>query len=313
MVLCPLSSLHRRTSLILSLSVLSTLSGCGKDEVKSATHAIEVSVKQGEPMALSLDSAGGAVGFKIDVSGCESGFSANNLSSSPIYLVKFDLNCSATLKEFSYGGSTYSGSLSGAAGSKAIFSAGTKQLAVSIESQLGSPLADSDTISFKFTEITEGASQNPTRITYSSGHSVGIAGSDSPNMEINSINIASLATGGVPTWLINFECNTTVVGGNACPSAGGEAQKISDMDVKVIEDTYSGALTLTQADTIFESIGGSGVFVPVGDLPRGGMSGTFVGPGPVYLKRNLLIVIRYRSNLSASYRYFNVDFAPIYP
>ncbi|MEY4064280.1 MAG: hypothetical protein RIR26_488 [Pseudomonadota bacterium] len=316
MLLFSYSKSHRKSSIIFSLSLLGASSGCGKDEVKNQLkfeQAVEVSVKQNTPSSLSLDSDAVAAGFKIDVTGCESGFTGTNLNTSPIYLVKFDLNCLATLKEFSFGGVTYTGSLSGAAGTKAIFSGGTKQLSVSIESQLGSPLSDSDRISYKFNEITEGGSQNPTKITYSSGHSIAIAGSDSPNMEISSINISSLAAGGVPSWLIKFDCNSNVVNGNACPSAGGEAQKISDMDVKVIEDTTNGTLTLAQADSLFESAGGSAVFVPMGDLPHGGMSGTFTGPGPVYLKRNLLIVVRYRSNSSASYRYFNVDFAPIYP
>jgi len=284
--------------------------GCGKEESKLESLPIRVSVKE-SPVSALLDSESAAVSFKIDVSGCDSGYAGNGLSTSPIFLVKFDLNCVATLKEFSFGGVTYVGTLSGSAGTKAVFSGAGRQLSVTVASQLGSPLTDSDSIGFNFSQIDAGQNKNPDSPTYSSGHSVGISGVDSPNMEIDSIRLSALATGGMPSWEIRFDCKTNVVNANACPSVGNDPQEISKMDVKVIEDTYSGSLNLSQADALFETAGGSAVFVPIGTLPHGGMSGNYSGPGPVYLKRNLLVIIRYRSGGMSAYRYFNVDFSPI--
>ncbi len=287
--------------------------GCGK---KPASNAELIAISAGIEYVgkdSNFNLAGTPVSsYKMDVTGCESGYSALNQNASPIYLYKFDLSCVATLKEFVFGGITYTGTLSGPMGSTAVFSdGGTNSFKVSVVDQLSSPLVSSDKITFNFFEIKQGGDSLPPGSSYSEGYSVEVAGVEAPNMEIKTVNLNSQAAGGIPTYGVNFECQSNVTAANECPSASGALHAVSAMDVKVVEDTYSGAPTYAQAETLFATAGATPTPIAVGrrtpSIPKGGMSVAAVGPGPLYLKRNLIVFVRYTVAGASSYRYFNLD------
>jgi hypothetical protein len=251
-----------------------------------------------------------ASAFKIDVTGCDSKYTGTNLSTNPISLVKFDTNCVATLKEITFQDVIYTGSLSGAPGTKAVFTGAGKSLNVAVVSQLNSPLTTSESLTYNFSVIEQGLQVNPNKVEFEQGVNVSISGVESPNMEIANWTYVSL-NAGVPTWTVQFECQSEVTPGNACLSVGGTPHDISNMDVKLVEDTFGGVLTLEQAETLFQTAGTTMTPVPAGGgdptIPRGGMVGTFIAPGAMYEKPNYILIIRYRTAGAASYRYFNGD------
>jgi hypothetical protein len=299
-------------STALGVIAIAAAVGCGKKTADTNTDLvpIEGSINY---TGSSLNLAGvPASTFKVDVTGCESGYSVTNQTTSPIYLYKHDLGCVATLKEFVFGGTTYTGTLTGAAGTSADFSdGGSKSLRVSIASQLSSPIVTADKIAFNFFEIKAGANSLPPGSSYSEGHNIDVSGVEAPNFEIKDVDLTSQATGGIPTYAIRFECQSNVTGSNECPAASGSLQPISAMDIKVVEDIYSGAPTSAQAEALFATAGSTATPIAVGagtpPIAKGGMSTSAVGPGPMYQKRNLIVFVRYTVSGASAFRYFNMD------
>lgn len=299
----------QRSLYVGSLAILTVaLSGCGQKKSNSSLFGIEVGVNaQGEAVSLVGTQANS---FKIDVTGCESGYSALNLATNPIYLYSFDTNCIATLKEFTVGSVTYTGTLTGPVGTKSRFTGGGKSLSVAVSSQLSSPLISSDKISFNFSEINKGNDNLPAGSSYSEGHGVEISGVEAPNMQIFSANTVSMAKG-VASFKIQFECQSPVTSAKQCASLSGVLQDMTKMDAVLVEDTFTNVLTLEQAEALFVTGSTFTTALNVNEgtppVPNGGISAVLVGPGKLYEKRNLMVVVRYQTLGAASYQYFNLD------
>jgi hypothetical protein len=309
--------MHKARNIILATTALGVVAiaaavGCGKKNPESNVELIPIeSIMNYTGSSLNLAGIP-ASSFKIDVTGCESGYSVANQTTTPIYLYKHDLSCVASLKEFVFGGTTYTGTLTGAAGTSADFTdGGSKSLRVTIASQLSSPLVTADKIAFNFFEIKPGGNSLPPGSSYSEGHSIDVSGIEAPNFEIKDVDLTGQAAGGIPTYAIRFECQSNVTGANECPTASKKLQAISGMDIKVVEDTYGGAPTTAQAETVFATAGSTATPIAVGagtpPIAKGGMSTSAVGPGPMYLKRNLIVFVRYTVSGASAFRYFNMD------
>jgi len=301
------------------------ISACGKngsDSNASGYEVIEI------PLGVDYDAtqsfmAGAAItDWTIAVSGCKSGYttSVTSTSAAPktaVGLYKFDQSCVAGLEKFTYGTSVFTkqggGTLSGVAGTSATFESGTKVLKVSISTQLDSPLSASSKAAFSFFEITKGTDSLPPGTKYSQGQGLSISGVEAPNFEISDIELTAIAAAdGAPTFNVKLECNNAIASG-ACSSASGDAQPMASMDVKIVDDTFGGAPTFADAETLFTTAG----ITPTVDGTigtNGGMSAILLGSGPLYSHRNTIVFIRYAVTGGASYRYFNMDIGePITP
>lgn len=261
--------------------------------------------------------------WTIAVTGCKSGYSTSVVSTTAapktaVGLYKFDQSCVAGLEKFTYGTKVFTkqggGTLSGAAGTTATFESGATSITVSISTQLDSPLSASSKAAFSFFEITQGGPSLPPGSKYSQGQGLSISGVESPNFEINDVELTAIADPeGTATFSLKFECNTAIAGG-ACNSASGDIQPMASMDAKIVDDTFGGAPTLANAETVFSTAG----VTPTVDATigtKGGMKADLVGPtGKMYEHRNTIVFIRYTVAGGASYRYFNMDIGePITP
>jgi hypothetical protein len=309
--------MHKARNIVLAGTALGVLAvaiavGCGKTNEGGSAELVPIYGSlnyTGKALNLAGEAA---TSFKVDVTGCESGYSVTNQTTSPIYLYKHDLSCAATLKEFVFGGTTYTGVLTGAAGTSATFTdSGSKTLRVTIASQLSSPIVTADKIAFNFLENKAGSNSLPPGSSYSEGHNIDVSGLEAPNFEIKDVDLISQAAGGIPTYAIRFECQSNVTAANECPAASGSLQAISAMDIKVVEDAFGGSPTSAQAETVFSTVGSTATAIAVrtGTPPiaKGGMSTSAVGPGPMYQKRNLIVFVRYTVSGASAYRYFNMD------
>ncbi len=259
-----------------------------------------------------------ATAFIMDVTGCASGYSSLNITSAAatdtITLYKTDQNCVATLKQFSYNGHNYTGTLTGVSGTTSVFTNtadSTDVMKVRVHTQLPSPLVDGSTALFIFQQIKKGSDTNIASYTHS--ETLETQGVDSPNVSISAVSLSSIAADGKATFDLTLLCATTMVmsGANyACPSSGGDNENLIDTQVKLITDTYGSTLTYAQAQTEMST---SPMSVTNGAKVAGQdkFIVTLTGTGPLYTNKNMLLIIGYVDPSSpskgTSYIYFNVD------
>ncbi len=284
-----------------------------------------------EPQDFSLFSFDlvNAASFKFKVTGCASGYSVATTSvtgySTTMKLYKTDKNCEVGLVEFGYDNKTYSpqsvSELKGAAGSAAMFSAGSgDDLKVKVYKQLlAGGVLDGQDAAFTFLKSSKGANSNV--VDYTAGSPLSVQGVEAPAFTINAINLTDVAAAdGKGTFNFTLQCNQNLTQPNAgsdwaCPRVNGESdpQKLIDMQVKLISDAANkSTYTYDEIETIMSSgtTALTNAMKVAGSTTNVLVTGV-VGPGKLVDFKQMLFVISYTdptaTSRGKSFIYFNVD------
>lgn len=270
----------------------------------------------------SLDLAGVATSYSISLVSCLSGLTSTiNQNTSSIKVYKYDQNCLAKLTSFTYNGRTYEPSTGDPfttwqQGDEAIFEDtldSNNTLYVKIASTLQSPVVGNETIEYIFADTRTGTSVNGLISTsFSTGTDL-IGGSQAASsFTIYQSEFVGLGSSNEGQFQFILEC-TVDVSSSTCDQVD-----MADMEYMLVEDTYSGSPSHSQAETLFSSGGttidtGNDVLATnEGGTTHGGFitkSGASVLQGPVDLvsKPNLILFLKVVGSSDNSYQYFQVD------
>jgi hypothetical protein len=312
----------------LTISMLGTVLGCGnfdfskKNSDKSSDSkrvlvGFDFSTKSPSDESLSLVSNFSS-DFVIAITGCSSGYTTTVTSTTAVpvtavSLYAFDTDCVAGLVNFVYNTKTYTkqggGSLT--TGTSLFSETGGGLLNVTVGTNLPSPLSSGAQVKFVVEEIKLGADYAVTG--YSVSEALEIAGVEAPNLKMQAAALTAIASGtGFPSFDLSLECNlATQSASSICPTPGGDLQTMTSMKAKLIVDTYSGVITIAEAQTIMAS---GTTSVAAGNLlgtigANGGFKLNLTqSTGPLFTNKNMLLVVSFTDAGGAvSYRYFNID------
>lgn len=298
--------------------------------------------------------------FVINVSGCATGETGNTSASILNVFIK-DTNCIAKLTSFVLRGQTYAPSGAGAVpftswtvGSTAIFqgASATDLINVRVVSQLSSPVAISDYVSYNITVNKVGT--NNSSLVVGESQSLYVAGQDAPNFIINSgdATFVNINSSGYGQFTFKLTCASgnmivgsqtgkttfcpTVTNGTYASGAGVDVYAASNSDssslfsYKLIVDPQNnsspGTLTMAQAQAAFASAGST---VALADLNPSSTASTafttitLTGPGQMATTANryMILVLQakdtnstYTSNTAySSFQYFPITLPSVSP
>lgn len=275
-----------------------------------------------------------ATAWTVDLTSCLSGYTATvteaNLDGVEVY--KDDRNCLAKLKSFTVGGVTYNTTNAGAAdfttwlaNDTATFAGPAGQIMkVKVTSQLQSPIAGTEAIVYNFSEIDDATGDKVfLEADVSDAHSITVEGQEPPSFTIVGWNYIGMNdTTGAGQFTFKMECvddptagtptSVAMTDGTATNSVCGSTD-LQDVSYKLVKDTYTSVMTITDADTVFATAGTS-VTMP-GDqysdsaTNEGFNTSTLDGPGGLGVagNENMILIIK----AGTSYTYFNVDVTTI--
>ena len=262
--------------------------------------------------ALGLTAA--ADDFSLDIDSCATGYTNTGITSaSPnVDVYKGDLGCLAKLKSLTLGANVYTPSTdftTWQAGDTAVFTDGTNNLALSIQTTLNDPISGTEAIAIAFTEIDSGTDVLVAENAIGDSHSISVSGEASPAFQVvaGGITLNSVTAGGAGNFSIDVACENAVVGTGA--TATCDAQLVTDMTYVLLNDTYGGTMTLAEAQT---AIAG-GTAVAAGDVlafgapgvPNGGFNiASATGPDAMHTNPNMILLIGINGT---SFRYINID------
>ena len=311
------NSVYRKKLLATALFSTAAMIACGGEEKGSPTESSQlpetITTDSGEVLELSqvgVEVSGEGSGlylasaesFKLQVTGCASGYATSQLTDPvSVNVYKFDRNCVAQLSEVTVGGIVYTppASPNWAAGQVNEFSAtGGEKLNITVQSNLNNPVSGTETIQFAYAEIESSAGDNLGSSDVSDGHAISVGGEEAPAFLMRKVELVGITVGGEGQYQITMECEENLVSGasDTCKS-----QDLSGMKFKLIEDTYSGSLTLAEAASLFPadelSIQSGDIFAAGSDAtyPAGGFKPTVDGPGQLHSTANPCIKWKHRS------------------
>ncbi|MBP6217101.1 MAG: hypothetical protein KA436_00780 [Oligoflexales bacterium] len=257
-----------------------------------------------------------AATYKISITGCASGLTGTATEADVnLKVYKQDRGCLGQLTEFTYLTKTYKPKTgftftTWLAGDTATFENTSDpnpndRLSVTVISQLSSPTAVADTIQYRFSYITVGATDAAPNVlsktTVGESHVVSVPGQNPPNFNISLVTFPGIsATGGTGQFVFKMTCNIAMVG-DVC-----DGVNLTEISYKLIKDTYTGVMFVQDAQSIFPT--GQSTVTVATDKHLTGNSGfntvTLTGPGPIHQNPNMILVLG-ANNLS--FQYFNVD------
>jgi hypothetical protein len=256
----------------------------------------------------------GVTNYSMSLEGCASGYSETSITQSnpSIDLYKFDQNCKVKLNSFIINGASYAPGTdaftSWLADDSAIFESATstEKFTVKVISQLSSPIATADTVSYAFTQLLEGDDALIAKDVVGANHTISVSGIDAAAVDIIGVAMTGMSGAGAGEFKLTLECANNVTGTGAATACGSNL--LTSLKYRLVEDTYGGTLNETSAADLFASAGtsvDSNDILAIGSAaPKGGFAVTVSGPSPIHTKPNMLFVIQ---SGGASYKYFNVD------
>jgi hypothetical protein len=307
---------------------------CGSDEESMPTQTNFISIPVAlNPTASTLAlAAPGADAFTLVVSGCSSGFTSTvsvSASSGSLRFFEGDRDCIVSLRSFSWDTKTWTklggGDFSGTNNATFVNNVDATTLVLKHASSVSSPISETDAVQFVFQQIVAGDNKalivngNPSEITGQSGEKGPYFSWFSPGVSVALQDISAL---GVPTLRVKFECTgaftwNTPTASSTC-EVSGDSMTLSDVWVKLVDDTYTNGTTLTQniASNIFGSpatatqVTNDNTFNSSGS-DNGGFVVDVAAPSNIgTCKSYLLILMRENpSTLARSFRIFNIDMA----
>lgn len=281
--------------------------------------SIPVSISESGATALNLAPASA---YSISLDSCASGYtSAADETDSTLAVYKFDRDCLAKLTAFTAGGISYqpqSGSdfTTWLAGDEATFEeVGTpaNTVTVRVVETLAAQILGTETINYAFSEVDAGVDENIADSVVGDSNPLQIEGQAAPAFSINAVNFVGINATGGGEFEFKLECDSLQTGTDA--TAACEALNLTDVQYKLVDDTFGGAITAAEAQTIFASGESSILTVDVinpgeESLTNGGFTTTLgagsalAGPDQMHLNPNMLLIIEADDT---SYLYFNID------
>jgi hypothetical protein len=336
-----------------SVLILSTLLSCQrspeqdsyKDESKETTFGrvsgggaqipktlvkIPVSVEYGYFNLLGT----AATAYSVDLTGCLSAYTTTvteaNLDGVEVY--KDDRSCLAKLTSFTSGGITYNATNVGAtnfttwaANDTALFaSAGGDTIRVKVISQLASPISGTEAVVYNFSELLDGTGDYTfSEADVSDAHAITVESQEAPLFKVAAATFTGMDdVSGAPEFTFKMECvddPTSVAPTSVAMAAGSGADTLcgaNDLNAvtyKLVKDTFGSDLTITEAETIFSTVGTS-VTLPADQYQDSGTNegfntATLDGPGGLGVAGNENMILILKAGLS--FTYFNIDVTTI--
>lgn len=291
--------------------------------------------------------------YVLEISSCTSG-QTGKTSDESLKVTMQDTNCLAKLVSFKLSGQAYEPKGAGAAdfktwlaGDTAIFQGidSADLIKVKVVSQLSSPIADSDLVSYLFT-IASSTKKNSEII--GTGQNITIAGQDAPNFTINanSFTFVNINKYGAGEFSFTLTCSSgpmtmgkqpgkktfcpTIAGGSAGVDvyANSNSDPTSLFSYVLILDPQNGGkpgtLTAQQAKAAFTN---GGTTVSLADLNPSSTAAisfttqTLIGPGQMFVEANrfIILVLQAKSTnpsltddpANSSFQYFPITLPPI--
>ena len=314
-------------------------------ETASQPERVEVPVQilldRGDGLGLTDVTA--AVSYSVSLAGCASGFTET--SSTTLAPYTFDEGCYARLTNFVYdgtdnftydqvaaGASPFTDSVAGyAAGQQAVFAtadggAAVHQtlLRVYVETQLSNPIAPGDSVVYRFSHIERGADETILKSTIDqAGTTVTVSSVAPPSFTISTSTLVDITATGAGEWEFLLQC-TAAISGAGDDRVCEEVDMFDDLRFMLVEDTFGSDPTVTELETAFGVLAGSGSPLASGDLhnaatstvnggfktPDTGEANVATGPAQMHLNPNMILILRSEDPGTPgefSWQYFNVD------
>jgi len=279
---------------------------------------VSVGIEESESPLFQLAAA---TSFSMSLEGCVSALTYPSiLETNPnIDVYKFDQDCVVKLNQFVYGGVTYIPSAgdpftSWAPGDIATFedsTDNTNTIRVTVNTQLDNPVSGTEAISYNFSEIQAGADELIASNVVSDAHAISVEGQPAPSFAVSAVNFNGMTALGAGQFAFTMECSAGVTGTVAGTDLACAGVDVSSLTYRLVEDTYSGTLTLADATALFPTgesavtLGTDGLDLGAGGTTNGGfVTVTLDGPDAMHSKPNMILVIE---AADASYQYFNID------
>jgi hypothetical protein len=259
----------------------------------------------------------GVTNFNMSLTGCASGYTQNDITQANpnIDLYKFDQGCIVKLNSFVVNGFTYEPSASDGFFDWSEFDVATfesaanltEKFTVKVTAQLGSVIGETDSVSYAFTQLVAGASEDIAKDTVSDSHTLSVNGIDAAAMDIVGVTMTGMAAGGAGEFTFTVECASGVTGTGTSTKCGDNL--LTSLKYVLVKDDYASTLTHSQAAALFNSAGTDvATILPLGTsgAANGGFSANVTGPTQMHVNPNMLFVIQ-SGGANGSYKYFNVD------
>lgn len=317
---------------------LTSLAGCSSEDIDRLTGrskskssgagseliSINLSLKPASNLSLAPGefSLADATGFIMDVTGCASGYSIDDVteaagSSKTVKLYKTDIDCTAELQQFSFGGVDYTkvggGNLTTGSATFEDALDPTDTFHVTLIDQLPSPLTDGATAQFVFKQVAAGADHAIADYSYTD--TLEVKGIKAPNFTIADVTLDSIAADGKATFTFTTQCGRAVVdnaGDKGCEVDAGDNQPFVDMKVKLI---YKDPLVYS-SNTLTYDEAEAAMAAGTVDITNGhhdastaneGFAVAVTGEGRLYEQKDMFFLISYTyAGLGTSYRYYVV-------
>ncbi len=257
-----------------------------------------------------------ATAFSMSLDGCSSGLTYSSITeaNTNIDVYKFDQSCLVKLESFTFGGITYiptaanpfttwaDGDIATFIDQTDIVSGAT--IKVVVDTQLPSPIAGTESVSYSFSEIVAGTDQSIAGSVVGDAHGLSVAGQEAPNFKISGVQMTGMTANGAGIFKFFMECNVTATDSGATCDGLGNAL----VTIALVEDTYGGVLDLSQAAAIMasnETAPSATIAVGNASYPNGGFESLdLTGPDQIHNNPNMLLVLEADNK---SYLYFNLD------
>lgn len=277
-----------------------------------------------------------ATAYDVTLAGCLSGYGASvdetNVDGVEVY--KDDRSCLAKLTAFTAGGVDYAAANPGAtdftlwtANDTAYFTnaGNTAKIAVKVISQLASPISGTEAVVYNFSELLDGTGDYVfSEAEVSDAHTITVESQEAPHFDVIAATyVGADDTTGEPQLSFKLECvdDPTAGSPNSIAMTDGAPNtnnicgnvNLTDVTYKLIKDTYSSVLTISDADTIF-GVAGQAVTLPTDqyqtDATHEGFNTiTLDGPGPLGTAGNQNMILILKAGIS--YTYYNIDITTI--
>ncbi len=275
-----------------------------------------------------------ATAYSVTLANCLSAYTATvtQANADGIEVYKNDRNCLAKLTAFTVGGVTYNNVNVGAtdfttwlANDTALFaSASAAIIRVKVISQLSTAVVGTEAVVYNFSELLDATSDVIfSESTVSDPHLITVQSQQAPLFKVAaSTYIGVNGATGAPQFTFKLECvnDPTLASPTSVAMGLGSAtdtlcglNDLANVSYKLIKDTYSSVLTISNAETIFATAGTS-VTIPTDQYQttatnEGFNTVTLNGPGGLGVAGNENMILILKAGLS--FTYYNVDVTTI--
>lgn len=269
---------------------------------------VPMTMRDGSNQQLNLAAA---TAYSMHVEDCASGYTSTTATeaSAGLEVYQFDRDCLAKLKQFEFGGITYTSSAGNAsdfstwlAGDTAAFGDGTNSVSVRVVTQLSNPIVNTDVVEYEFSIVLNGAVQTIAESVVGQSQTMTVGSDEAPNVDSATgaaveLALTSITALGEGVFTIKVECDLAMVG-NDCDGVDATA-----WEAALVEDTLGGVANYSSGflDGLTYS---SGSTVDGGFETNGGwVSPALTGPATIHSKPNLILAIKN----GLSYTIFDID------